>query len=70
MVAPRAFKVGRDLLKEASIDIPNSDQQLADVFAVKATGTLAIRAGPLLKYIQWCARQEKQAFPVDEEDVY
>eukprot|EP00971_Amphidinium_carterae_P288145 5720519-Amphidinium_carterae.1 len=36
-VCPRASVVGRDLIKEASVLLPGSDQQLADVFATKAT---------------------------------
>eukprot|EP00971_Amphidinium_carterae_P320220 6365311-Amphidinium_carterae.1 len=48
MTNPRASDVGRNLLREATTEVPVGNQQLEDVFATKATSTLAKRAGPIL----------------------
>eukprot|EP00971_Amphidinium_carterae_P331234 6464683-Amphidinium_carterae.1 len=70
MSNPRASVVGRNLVREASVDVPADTQQLEDVFAVKATGTLAKRAGPILKFMAWCHNLGIEALPLQEEHVY
>eukprot|EP00971_Amphidinium_carterae_P205013 4068793-Amphidinium_carterae.1 len=66
----RASDVGRTLIREETLDRPFPLYQLEDVFASKSTGTLALRAGPLLKFAAWCIDLQLVAFPVQEELIY
>eukprot|EP00971_Amphidinium_carterae_P304718 6055288-Amphidinium_carterae.1 len=66
----RASDIGRTILREESTGQNFPMQQLQDIFAAKSTGTLAMRAGPLLKYAAWCLKTGRDAFPVDEQVVY
>ena len=43
---------------------------LKHVFSGKATGTLHNRAGPILRFIQWCHAHGVIPFPVREQHVY
>ena len=69
LTAASAFDLGRRLEKGAPLG-GSIAAGLKHVFAGKATGTLHNRAGPILRYIQWCNNNAVIPFPVHERNVY
>eukprot|EP00435_Cladocopium_sp_Y103_P061868 s616_g23.t1 len=64
-----AFDLGRRLDKGAPLG-GSVAAGLKHVFSGKATGTLHNRAGPILRYIQWCRNNAVIPFPAFERNVY
>ena len=69
LTAAVAFDLGRRLEKGAPLGASIA-AGLKHVFSGKATGTLHNRAGPILRYIQWCNNNAVIPFPVFERNVY
>ena len=69
LTAAVAFDLGRRLEKGAPLG-GSIAAGLKHVFSGKATGTLHNRAGPILRYIQWCNNNAVIPFPVFERNVY
>ena len=69
LTAAAAFDLGRRLEKGAPLG-GSIAAGLKHVFSGKATGTLHNRAGPILRYIQWCNNNAVIPFPVFERNVY
>ena len=66
---PAAFDLGRKWDKDAPLGTSIA-AGLKHVFSGKATGTLHNRAGPILRFIQWCHAHGVIPFPVREHHVY
>ena len=69
LISAISFDLGRRLDKGAPLG-SSIAAGLKHVFAGKATGTLHNRAGPILRFIQWCRNNGVIAFPVLERNVY
>ena len=69
LISTVSFDLGRRLEKGAPLGSSISSD-LKNVFAGKATGTLHNRAGPLLRYVQWCNHNAVIPFPLLERHVY
>ena len=69
LTAAVAFDLGCRLEKGAPLG-GSIAAGLKHVFSGKATGTLHNRAGPILRYIQWCNNNAVIPFPVFERNVY
>ena len=64
-----AFDLGRKLERGAPLG-DSIASGLKHVFAGKATGTLHNRAGPVLRFLQWCRNNAIIPFPIHERHVY
>ena len=69
LIFPAAFDLGRKWDKDAPLGTSIA-AGLKHVFSGKATGTLHNRAGPILRFIQWCHAHGVIPFPVREHHVY
>ena len=69
MTARTAFDLGRRLERGAPL-CSSIAADLKHVFAGRATGTLHNRAGPILRFIQWCNLNGVIPFPLFETHVY
>ena len=45
-------------------------ETLSAIFSQKSTATLQSRVSPMVRFVQYCGRNSRQAFPVDEAVVY
>ena len=66
---PPAFDLGRraDSAKPLGDQLP---AMLKHVFSGRSQGTLHARAGPILRYIMWCDKNEVRPIPFDESAMY
>ena len=69
---PLAFDVCRSYFSSLKMGLNTGSliDCLRNVFSSKSTGTLSNRAGPILRYMMFCAKTGMKSFPVGEEIVY
>ena len=68
---PKFFSVTRGIALDADQGRRYSlETVLEQVFALKATSTLHGRAGPLARYLRFCALKQVPVFPIDESGIY
>lgn len=69
---PLAFDVCRSYFSSLKMGLNTGSliDCLRNVFSSKSTGTLSNRAGPILRYMMFCAKTGMKSFPVCEEIVY
>ena len=69
LLCPPAFDLGRraDSAKPVGDQLP---AMLKHVFSGRSQGALRARAGPILRYIMWCDKNEVRPIPFDESAMY
>ena len=67
-----AWLVGRQQMSEGLMKFAQGGltESVKDCLATRATSTLHARAGPLIRYVQFCRERDIQPFPVAEDVLY